>query len=456
MTTTTALPRFPFAELFKREPQYEPASNFPTLTLASATGIVPSGNPTGSGSIGVFPTGTGTGSPFFPNSTIIGGTGTSPEPTGSPLSSFSIATSSALGPIKVPLTGATSLFGTSIPPALTGVASCPIATPETVTETVTETVSHMTLKDPVNEIPFGSSLPTSTSFNGALNAYAFDPGSAPSLKRITRSSASALPLPRKPSSTSATSHVPTKRDRVLNGSPIKKPTQSSDRHTPKKAKRSSSGYAPPSKYAHLTNHLVDSLGSNLICVLVGLNPGLRTASTGHAYNHPSNLFWKLLHSSGCTPRRCLPEEDGDMPRLYALGLTNIVERPTKDGGELSKEEMDAGVAGLEMKIARDRPEAVAIVGKSVWESVWRVRHGKAITKAQFRYGWQDDAEKMGVVSEGDEAWEGARVFVATTTSGLAAGMRPHEKEEVWRGLGEWVASRRAERLQSLDDVVPDT
>lgn len=134
-----------------------------------------------------------------------------------------------------------------------------------------------------------------------------------------------------------------------------------------------------------------------------------------------------------------------MPRLYQLGLTNIVSRPTKDGGELSKEEMDAGVAVLDMKIARDRPEAVAIVGKSIWESIWRTRHGKKIKKEQFRYGWQDDTERMGVVNTGPEEWEGARVFVTTTTSGLAAGMRPHEKEEVWRGLGEWVERRRAER-----------
>lgn len=54
---------------------------------------------------------------------------------------------------------------------------------------------------------------------------------------------------------------------------------------------------------------------------------------------------------------------------------------------------------------------------------------------------------MGVVeaSGGGEAWRGARVFVATTTSGLAAGMRPPEKEAIWRGLGEWVARRRKER-----------
>ncbi|KAI4128522.1 MAG: hypothetical protein LQ338_002692 [Usnochroma carphineum] len=215
----------------------------------------------------------------------------------------------------------------------------------------------------------------------------------------------------------------------------------------KKVKRTSSGYAPPSKYAHLVNKLTDSLAPNLICVFVGLNPGIRTATTGHAYNHPSNLFWKLLHKSGCTPRLCRAEEDGEMPRLYDLGLTNIVSRPTKDGSELSKAEMDAGVAELEAKIGLQRPEVVAIVGKSIWESLWRVRHGTNIKKEQFKYGWQDDSEKMGVVSTGEDQWPGARVFVATTTSGLAAGMRPHEKEEIWRKLGEWIENRRQQRTE---------
>ena len=154
-----------------------------------------------------------------------------------------------------------------------------------------------------------------------------------------------------------------------------------------------------------------------------------------------------MHSSGCTPRLCRPEEDGDMPRLYELGLTNIVSRPTKEGNELSKKEMDESVEELEMKIALYRPEAVAIVGKSIWESIWRVKHGKAIRKEEFKYGWQDERERMGKVKGGEQKWAGARAFVATTTSGLAAGMKLPEKQEIWRGLGEWVERRRSERAK---------
>jgi TDG/mug DNA glycosylase family protein len=41
-------------------------------------------------------------------------------------------------------------------------------------------------------------------------------------------------------------------------------------------------------------------------------------------------------------------------------------------------------------------------------------------------------------------WKGARVFVACSTSGLAATLKPPEKEKIWRELGEWVEKRREE------------
>lgn len=96
-----------------------------------------------------------------------------------------------------------------------------------------------------------------------------------------------------------------------------------------------------------------------------------------------------------------------MPERYALGLTNIVGRPSRSGAELSKSEMDAGVAVLEAKVRKYRPEAVCIVGKSIWESVWRVRHGRAIGKEEFRYGWQEETENMGLVG-GEDGQEGER------------------------------------------------
>ncbi|KAI9788524.1 MAG: hypothetical protein M1816_006864 [Peltula sp. TS41687] len=216
--------------------------------------------------------------------------------------------------------------------------------------------------------------------------------------------------------------------------------------SPSKRRRERSGYAPPSTYAHL-NLLQDAIGPSLICLFVGLNPGLKTASTGHAYSHPTNLFWRLLHSSGCTTRRCAPAEDQDLPRLFALGNTNIVARPTRNQAELSRAEMVTSVSILEEKVRTWRPEAVCLVGKGIWESVWQAQHGRKLKNADFRYGWQSESENIGRVPAGAKGgeWQGAKVFVATSTSGLAANTTPAEKEAIWRPLGEWVQRRRTER-----------
>lgn len=226
----------------------------------------------------------------------------------------------------------------------------------------------------------------------------------------------------------------------------------------KKARASTtSKYAPPSKYAHLAP-LQDILTENLICVFVGTNPGIRTATAGHAYAHPSNSFWKLLHSSGCTDRRCKPDEDVDLPRLYAMGNTNIVERPTKDAAELSKAEMADGTPVLDAKFRKFKPEAVCIVGKGIWEAIWRYRYGRPPKPAEFEWGWQDEKENMGKSEEGVEEvgpdgkpWKGARVFVTTSTSGLSASLKPAEKEAIWRPFGEWVKQRRAQRAIDAEE-----
>lgn len=208
-----------------------------------------------------------------------------------------------------------------------------------------------------------------------------------------------------------------------------------------KRRRRAAAYAPPSTYAHLPL-LPDALAPGLLVLFVGLNPGIQTARTGHAYAHPSNLFWKLLFSSGITPRPCRPDEDRHMPALYALGFTNIVARPSRSGAELSRREMDAGVAALELKARTWRPEVVCLVGKGIWESVWRVRHHGSPVARHFSYGWQNPRHNMGVV---DGQCDGARVFVASSTSGLAASLSPAEKQRIWNELGAWVKRRRSER-----------
>ena len=206
-------------------------------------------------------------------------------------------------------------------------------------------------------------------------------------------------------------------------------------------KRLNDSYSP-------TNNLVDSLRPGLQLVFIGLNPGLKTAETGHAYAHPSNLFWKLLHSSGITDYRHPPSYTHALVDLYSIGNTNICSRPTRDGAGLSKQELEGGVPILEEKIRRFKPEVACIVGKGIWDTIYRVKVGggkKVQSKEDFKYGWQAEEMWLGrTVDEetGQVEWHGARTFVATTTSGLAAGMRPPEKEAIWKELGDWVVARR--------------
>ncbi|KAK3187649.1 hypothetical protein K4F52_003707 [Lecanicillium sp. MT-2017a] len=279
-----------------------------------------------------------------------------------------------------------------------------------------------------------------TSFKGRLQLQDFMYNGAQSPRRSARQASAA----------SSAAASPSRRASSSTAQPQPSPSRSSSSTgagITKKRSRKSTGYAPPSTYAHL-NLLPDRALENLLVFFIGLNPGIETARSGHSYAHPSNLFWKLLYSSGVTPRPCRPEEDGDMPRLYSLGFTNIVARPSRNGSELSKQEMDDGVAALEEKARRWRPESMCVVGKSIWESIWRVRHGRPVGR-NFRYGWQDPEENMGII-EGE--WAGARVFVASSTSGLAASLSPAEKQAIWNELGDWVKKRRAERAAEAEQT----
>ncbi|OKL60986.1 hypothetical protein UA08_03307 [Talaromyces atroroseus] len=282
------------------------------------------------------------------------------------------------------------------------------------------------------------------SFEGRLNRFLHHTDTKPIRQRriITRSvsSSSSPSSPSSPSvpATSRTTPSPRKSYRLQEDqcNLTRKPK-------PRRKRSDNDPHNQPLSQTLYPSRLRDTIPPNLILLLVGVNPGLLTGSTGYAYAHPSNLFWKLLHSSGITPIRHPPSDTYKLPELYSIGNTNIVERPTRDASMLSKAEMDAGVPVLEAKIALNKPEAVALVGKSIWESIWRVRHGgRAIKKDEFRYGWQDESENMGRCP----GWEaGARVFVATTTSGLAATMSMQQKQEVWNELGRWVQQRRMER-----------
>jgi TDG/mug DNA glycosylase family protein len=93
----------------------------------------------------------------------------------------------------------------------------------------------------------------------------------------------------------------------------------------------------------------------------GINPSLTSYERGHHFARPGNRFGPALHGSGWTPRLYTPEEDAELPEL-GIGITNVVDRPTRAASELSDGELREGAAALARLVERIRPGVVAVVG----------------------------------------------------------------------------------------------
>lgn len=111
----------------------------------------------------------------------------------------------------------------------------------------------------------------------------------------------------------------------------------------------------------------DCVAPGLRVLFVGINPGLRSGETGHHFAGASNLFWRLLHEAGLTPERLTYADDRRLPE-YGLGVTNVVDRPTRGADALSWEELAAGGARLRERVLRLRPRVVCLLGKDAYRA----------------------------------------------------------------------------------------
>jgi TDG/mug DNA glycosylase family protein len=137
-------------------------------------------------------------------------------------------------------------------------------------------------------------------------------------------------------------------------------------------------------------------------LLVGINPGIRSALTGHHFAGYSNRFWKLLHESGLVPEPIGHTDDRRLPE-WGLGITNLIPRPTPGIDSLRPGEYVAGLRLLRRKMRRWRPAIVAFVGVTLYRVVRE--HGRAAPV---------------VIGPQPEPFEGARVFVLPNPSGRNA------------------------------------
>ena len=92
-------------------------------------------------------------------------------------------------------------------------------------------------------------------------------------------------------------------------------------------------------WAHL--RLRDRLRPGVRVLFVGINPGVRSAETGHHFAGFSNRFWKLLTESGLVPEPITYVDDNRLV-AWGLGITNLIARPTPVINDLRPQEYVEG------------------------------------------------------------------------------------------------------------------
>jgi double-stranded uracil-DNA glycosylase len=115
----------------------------------------------------------------------------------------------------------------------------------------------------------------------------------------------------------------------------------------------------------LTNHIRPGVR----ILFVGINPGLRSAATGHHFAGHSNRFWKLLFESKLAPEPLTHQDDWRLPD-WGLGLTNIIQRPSAGIDVLKPREYIAGRKRLIATVKHYRPHAVALLGVTIYRTLF--------------------------------------------------------------------------------------
>ena len=161
-------------------------------------------------------------------------------------------------------------------------------------------------------------------------------------------------------------------------------------------------------------------------LFVGINPGVRSAQTGHHFAGFSNRFWKLLWEAGLVPEPITYADDERLPE-FGYGITNLVARPTPGIDALSPSEYVAGWKMLERKIRRYKPEVVALVGVTLWRAILPLLELDPEARAALK----------GVACPGRQpvTIHGARVHVLPNPSGRNANFSYAEMLAAFRALG---------------------
>ena len=160
---------------------------------------------------------------------------------------------------------------------------------------------------------------------------------------------------------------------------------------------------------------------------MGINPGVRSAITGHHFAGFSNRFWKLLFESGLVPEAIGFRDDARLPE-WGYGITNLIARPTPGIDTLKPQEYAGAREALAKKVARYRPAVVALVGVTLFRALFPEQRNAPVALGRQR-----------------ETLSGASVFVLPNPSGRNANFSYAEMLDAFTALRRFTARTRRRR-----------
>ena len=180
-------------------------------------------------------------------------------------------------------------------------------------------------------------------------------------------------------------------------------------------------------WSHL--RLRDRIKPGVRVLFVGINPGVRSAVTGHHFAGYSNRFWKLLSESGLAPEAVNHLDDDRLPE-WGFGVTNLIARPSPGIDDLEPREYLDGWKALDRKIRRYRPALVAFVGVTLYRALLPIMERDAGTRR---------LRARAALGEQPYLVHGARVFVLPNPSGRNAHFSYAQMLASFRALGDLIA-----------------
>jgi len=171
-------------------------------------------------------------------------------------------------------------------------------------------------------------------------------------------------------------------------------------------------------------------------LFVGINPGVRSAQTGHHFAGYSNRFWKLLWDARLVSEPITYADDDRLPE-WGFGITNLIARPSPGIDDLRPAEYVAGWHALEQKVERFKPRIIALIGVTLYRAMLPM-----LSTLREDDGARPRGAGASVLGRRPETIHGAQVFVLPNPSGRNANFSYDEMLAAYRALARAIRGKQ--------------